>query len=725
MLKRKWSSFTITKTSQFKKVLQLFQEHKAEYGGFDTETTGLNIGYDTPFLFACGFLSATKEEGFTFIVDIAKHPTVAKQFMQFWHKDIARKFVKYIAQNIKFDLHMMQNINLPYTYNNVTDLMFYIRHGHDHIPERFGGVPLALKKYAVQYVDFNAALPEKKLKKELGIIAKNYNLSLVQRLQNCVGQAYKMSTIADMFKDCVFEVNDLPEEARQAYLDWVALDLPAYLQDKVHGLVQTTDIRYDKADRKTLTKYAHFDIIYMLEIFGNLQVVVENRGTINAIEAEEALIYPFFRMESTGFQIDVEYLRTSRVRLRAYILKLRQEIYALAGCEFKIGQAALIKSILQETFELDITSTANEELRLQYARMLSEDPQNKAIQFIATLQELRTLEKWYQAYIMRFLDSLKHTDRLYTSINQVGAVSCRVTSDFQQIPREGIVDRDGNELFYPRKMVLTERHGYDTTYCIDYSQIELRIQAFYTILVGDPDLNMCRAYFPYKCINIHNEEFDYTNEKHLATWHKDWYYQENPTEKWTPTDLHGVTTKTALGIDETHPDWKNLRSQVGKRVNFAENYGAQWNRIRIMFPDKTDEEITRIYSAYGIAYPGVKAYHKYCYDRANNFCCTANLFGIKYYNTTGHKLINLLVQGSAASLLKWKIAQIDEYIQKHKLKTKMQMQIHDELMFICYNGEEKHFAKIQKIMEEWEYAYVPIVAEVSKFTTNWAEKRGV
>ena len=74
-----------------------------------------------------------------------------------------------------------------------------------------------------------------------------------------------------------------------------------------------------------------------------------------------------------------------------------------------------------------------------------------------------------------------------------------------------------------------------------------------------------------------------------------------------------------------------------------------------MYPDKTLEECKRIDGAYYQAFPGVKSYHNYCYARAQMYAYTENLFGLRYYNVSGHKLINLLVQGSAAFYLKNKI----------------------------------------------------------------------
>ena len=141
-----------------------------------------------------------------------------------------------------------------------------------------------------------------------------------------------------------------------------------------------------------------------------------------------------------------------------------------------------------------------------------------------------------------------------------------------------------------------------------------------------------------------------------------------------------------------------------------------------MYPDKSDEECQRINDAYYKAFPGVKNYHQYCYNRAS-YSYTVNMFGVKYYNVSGHKLINMLVQGSAAYYLKQKLVELDRYIQSKHLKTRMQMNIHDEVDFEVAEGEQDQLWEFKRIMEDWPEGQVPIVADPDWSTTNWAEKK--
>ena len=156
------------------------------------------------------------------------------------------------------------------------------------------------------------------------------------------------------------------------------------------------------------------------------------------------------------------------------------------------------------------------------------------------------------------------------------------------------------------------------------------------------------------------------------------------------------------------------------------NYGAQFQKIWSMFPEYDEEQAHKIDDAYYKAFPGVKAYHNYCYERADYYSHTQNLFGVRYYGLSGHKLINCLVQGSAAYYLKWKIRQLYDYSKEHNLKTRWQMQIHDELSWEwnCDDPPEIFF-EYKRIMEDWPDASIPVVADMEATTTTWAEKKEI
>lgn len=726
MLKFQWLKTTIASRSDFDLLKNIVNDVKPTIGAVDTETDGLHIIDSKPFVVQFGFLDLPNKRGFTFAIDL-ENTSFADEVLTYWDS-VAHTLTYYMGHNIKFDLHMLANIGHEYSDKNLTDTMFYIRYGHDALHPEEGGPPLGLKEYATRYIDRNAKLHENKLNKDKSNIVKAYNNRLKTMLNNSGAsvplgaKSFTLKVIDDLFKDCIFEVSDLPEDMKEVYLEWLH-SLPLYLQHKVQSLVTADMIRYNDLNRENLIMYAHYDIVYTLEIWASLAHIVKNRDQEEAIKIENLCILPWYEMERTGFHADVDYLEQARQKLKTYIIKQRKEFYELAGQEIAVGQHAAIKKILQEKFNLEVKTTNEESLSLLKNSLQKEDP---AYRFISLLQELRTLEKWYSVYIIRFQKELRTSNTLYTTINQVGTVSGRITSDFQQFPKKAITTETGEELFHPRKVVKTNT----ALVYLDYSQIELRFQALYTLLLGTPDLNMCRAYMPYKCYtkgaNGSTAEFDPKNEFCIKEYTKfKWYHIEDDTE-WEPVDVHGATTLAAFpGLKKTDPEYHDLR-YIGKRVNFAKNYGAELSRIKQMFPEKTHEECVQINEAYYKAFPGIKNYHEYCKERALIHSNTENLFHIRYYNVNGHKLKNMLIQGSAAFFLKWKIVQLYYFCKSKGIKTRFQMQIHDELSWE-WNPEDppEIFFEFKQIMEDWQASMIPIIADMEVTTTTWAEKKEV
>lgn len=709
MLQCKWHSTTIRTNKQANEMLELFDKVAPAIGAFDTETTGLHIILDKPFLFQWGFIDQERKNGWTFAVDLEHQPDLARQTIDAWHRK-AEKLQIYLGHNIKFDLHMCTNIDLKFPQNNLSDTMCYIRYAHDALAVKNGGPPLGLKSYAAQYIDANAKCHDNKLQEERTSICKLYRSRLASRLRD-IGFK-KLSNLDIMFKDAIFDYKDLNPAIKKVYEEWVKEDLPDYLQDLAFKrMITSDDIRYDKLNRQNLTTYAHYDIIYTLETFLNCEPVLKARGNEVAIKFENDVIIPLYEMERTGFLADAEYIEDRRKAVKAYIQKKRNVIKELAGREIKISQHALLKKVLSDYFHHEMPSTNNEALLEELSKLRANPEGNEdVIKFIETIQDLRSLEKWYSTYIIRFQQQLsRNYNRLHTQIMQVGTVSGRVTSDFQQFPKEAIMDDEGNELFHPRRMVKAPEGG--RLVYMDYSQVELRITAEYTLLVGHPDLNLCRAYTPFQCLERDGK----------------FYLKENPEVEWTPTDLHGASATELYGKHPTDPDWKHWRSKA-KTYNFMKNYGGGFKQSQKMFVGESPEDIKWKDGAYYRVFPGIKAYHDYCYRLADERPFAMNLFGVKFYGLSGHKIINILGQSSGAFLLKWKIRKLWEYFKAHpEIKARYQMNIHDENSWEdpdCSTPYEA-FLDMKRIMEDYPECEIPIVAEMAVTYKTWADKKDI
>jgi len=724
----------ITNKEHILEMINEFKRVKPDVIFFDTETDGLHIRNSKPFLLQLGFQG---DDLNIYEVDRLETPELFKQTVLTMYK-LASKCEYLCGHNVKFDLHMLANVDLPCNITNVTDTMIRIRAAHDALTPENGGPSLGLKEYATQYLTRDAKMHEHQLAAERQSIAKEYNVKLKAKMY-AVDRQWTLKYLDDYFKDVLNSVDTLPENVKHIYLEWYN-EIPEEIRHNMTlGKVESEDIPYTLLNKETLREYAAYDIVYTAGIYYQTKKAIIARDTWEQVKREEAVLLPCWRMERCGFYMNKEYIKESTKTMSEYLLQQRNKLYDLVGEVLSPSQNARVKDILINKYGMNVASTGKDALARMYDELKATQPDAEVVKFIGLIQELRTLEKWYATYLLRLVKEMKKGDRIYTQINQVGTVSGRVTSDFQQFPKFGINKDDDTPLFNPRNMIMITP-GYKGLAYLDYSQIELRLQALYTILVGSPDLNLCRAYMPYKCKTIvddgsigcgqhqyHFEDFDYTNPEHIKhAYDWKWYLEENPETEWVPTDVHAATTHVAFPDLDMHSDeFKKLRSKVGKRVNFAKNYGAQFNRIKVMFPDYDDETIHRIDDAYYKAFPGVKKYHEYCYDLVLTSPYAVNLFGVKYYGLSGHKLINCLVQGSGAYFLKEKICALDKYIQENKLKSRMQMQIHDEICFEIYPGEEKHIAEFKKIMQKFDDAYVPLVAELEWSTTTWGEKKEV
>lgn len=299
MLKYKWESLTIKTIDDFNLLKNIVNEVKPKIGAMDTETDGLHIINNKPFVVQFGFLDELNMRGFTFAID-RENLSIADDVLSYWNK-VAASLDLYLGHNIKFDLHMLTNIGHPYLENNLSDTMFYIRYAHDALHTNEGGPALGLKEYAAHYIDPKAKLHEKLLDKEKSTITKNYN-NLLKVMLNRSGitppneaKSFTIKVITDTFNDTIFEIDDLSEDVKSVYLEWLH-SLPLYLQHKVQTLVESDMIRYNDLNRENLLTYAHYDIIYTLEIYASLKHIIVNRNQTRAIEIENQCILPLLSL---------------------------------------------------------------------------------------------------------------------------------------------------------------------------------------------------------------------------------------------------------------------------------------------------------------------------------------------------------------------------------------------------------------------------------------------
>src|SRR5690554_1937645 len=194
--------------------------------------------------------------------------------------------------------------------------------------------------------------------------------------------------------------------------------------------------------------------------------------------------------------------------------------------------------------------------------------------------------------------------RIYTQTDNSGAVTGRVSNDLQQQHRKPLLDHEGNELFHPRRAIINDE-GFKMFF-FDYSQMEMRVQADYTIQLGNPDENLCNAFMPYQKTSIFTgETFSFPKHK----WDSGEWVDEKG-EFWQAVDLHSATTLKAFPNKKpTDKDFKVYRD-LGKMCNFLKNYGGGINALKDTL-DVNDEIANALNEGYYKAFPKILKYQNW------------------------------------------------------------------------------------------------------------------
>jgi DNA polymerase I len=736
-----WERHHIETNHDLSKMTALFLKDAPQTVGFDTETTGLHIKKDKPFLVQFGWLIPKQEGGrvFTF------YPTPENMKVFF---DLCKRAQYVVAHNIKYDIHMLSNIGYSEEVQNMRNLcenMAVARLALEAVPAREGGDSLQLKSLGVKYVDPSAANSEGVIKAEL----HRLNLERVQVLAAALKQfdhptettfkpvrkdTNKATTVPyatknpdnvvwkhlpkkwgkglveDFLKDPTHDIEDLPEDVREVYEEW---------------LREYPEPTYEDVPRDIMIKYGGEDIITMLEFFKKSFPFIIKREQLPILKLEQECILPVYRMERVGMKADLDYLETSRKKVKNYIKELREKLYALAGEKVNVGQHERLKDIFREKWGIDLSSCDNPALK-----KIIKTGEGEPKEFATLIKALRSLEKWYSTYIKRIQDLASYDGKVYTQINLNGAVSGRMSSDFQQFPKKALKTLEGEELYHPRKPFTVKGGNYESIVYIDYDQIELVTQAHYTLRVSGGDPNLCRAYMPFRCRHYRTGEFyNYQDPSSRARWNEQqesgesaWLDEEG--KPWVKTDVHAETTHKAfphipLGTDE----FKEWRSK-GKIFNFLANYGGG-KGAAISTLDLKEEEADALVRGYNEAFPHVRIYQDGIIKAHAKKGYVQNHYGRRYYisdSNRAYKLGNYVVQGTCADALKKAVIELDKFLLDKK--TKMVVPIHDEIQFDKHKDEEGIEKELEKIMQEaFDWALVPVTAGIEVTTTNWANKQ--
>ena len=455
--------------------------------------------------------------------------------------------------------------------------------------------------------------------------------------------------------------------------------------EKLIGKKGKNQLNMREVDIELVKEYASEDADVTLQLKNVFEPKLEETGTSNLFDKTEMPLVPVLAsMESEGIKLDVPALNEFSIQLKNEIIKIEAKIYELADTEFNIASPKQLGEVLFE--KLAITSKPKKTKTGQYKT--GEDILIKLIYkhpIVEEILEYRSLAKLKSTYVDALPALVNPRDgRIHTSFNQAVAATGRLSSNnpnLQNIPIRSEKGREIRKAFFPRNdnFVLL---------AADYSQIELRIIAH---LSKDKAL-----------IEAFNEG----------------------------RDIHTATAARVYGV-EYHEVTTDMRRNA-KTVNFGIIYGISAFGLseRLGIPRR---EAADIINSYFEKYPEVKKYMNDTIIFAKEHGYVETILGRRRYlkdiNSANsvvrgfaeRNAINAPIQGSSADMIKVAMIKIyNEFLNK-RLKTKMILQVHDELVFDLLKEEEKVVCQIvEKSMINAINLDVPVVIDMNT-GNNWLE----
>ena len=431
-------------------------------------------------------------------------------------------------------------------------------------------------------------------------------------------------------------------------------------------------------------EYAAEDADITLQLKNKLEGELRKAGAERLFYDIEMPLMPVLaEMEMNGVRIDTASLNETSKMLTERMLQLEQRIYELAGQPFNIASPKQVGDILFD--KLRIVEKAKKTKTGQYVTSEEVLQQLRGKhEIVADILDHRGLKKLLGTYVDTLPKLINaRTGHIHTSFNQTVTATGRLSSsdpNLQNIPVRGEDGKEIRKAFVPEPGCLF--------FSADYSQIELRVMAH---LSGDE--NMVRVFREGK-------------------------------------DLHAATAANIYKkpIEEVTRDERSK----SKRANFGIIYGITVFGLAERL-DITRDEAKMLIDGYFDTFPQVHAYMEAAKQTAREQGYVTTLFGRRRYlpdinsqNATvrgfaERNAINAPIQGTAADIIKVAMIRIFRRFKQEGIRSKMILQVHDELNFSVLPEEKERVEKI--VLDEMEHAIelsVPLTAD-SGFGQNWLE----
>jgi len=466
----------------------------------------------------------------------------------------------------------------------------------------------------------------------------------------------------------------------ETYLKYKPVSIEELIGKKGRNQLSMRNISIEK-----VKEYAAEDADITLQLKDAFEPKLKETETYKLFEETEMPLVPVLAsMEKEGIKLDVPALNEFSLQLEKEIAKTEASIYELSEVEFNIASPKQLGEVLFE--KLAISSKPKKTKTGQYKT--GEDILSKLIYkhpIVELILEYRSLTKLKSTYVDALPALVNQRDgRIHTSYNQAVAATGRLSSNnpnLQNIPIRTERGREIRKAFIPRNSEFV-------LLAADYSQVELRLIAHIS-----KDKSMIEAF-----------------------------------EKGH--DIHTATAANVYNIsyDEVTKDMR----RNAKMVNFGIIYGISAFGLseRLGIPRR---EAANIINSYFEKYPGIKDYMNDTVEFAKEHGYVETIMGRRRYlkdinsanaivrNFAERNAINAPIQGSSADMIKVAMIDIFKELSDKGLKTKMILQVHDELVFDLHKDEEAVVREIvERNMVNAIKLDVPVVVDMNTGTT-WLE----
>jgi len=402
---------------------------------------------------------------------------------------------------------------------------------------------------------------------------------------------------------------------------------------------------------------------------------------VNNIELPLTLVLA--KMEHNGVAIDKEYLKELSDYMTGKLAELEDIIYQMAGEPFNINSPKQVAEILFD--KLELKTKKKKKSRSTSAEVLEELAEEYEIcDYILQHRKFSKLKSTYTDTLPTLINP--SDGRIHTTYNQALTVTGRLSSSNPNLQNIPIRTEEGNKI---RGAFCAMDRENSVILSADYSQIELRLMAH---ISGDENL-----------INAFK----------------------------SGEDIHTETAAKVFGVDVSEVT-KEMRRKA-KAVNFGIVYGqSKYGLAKNV--GITNDEAQEFIDRYFEHYPGVKSYMINEADFVNRNGYVETIYGRKRYLSSElmspnyqirefarRAAINQPLQGTAADLIKMAMIKVQDELEKQNLKTKMIIQVHDELVFEVPKGEIEQVKKLVKeCMELGQPFKVPLEIDIN-IGPSWKE----